>query len=252
MEAPDSIHVGPWNRAALRIEGPARKHAVSRVQHQRPVGLQDHHGEPVRSMGTRYRCPAQPLPLLQALPLRHDTVRARLVVVVQPVPAVPASAVASHLRQPGPDPLRWRRQGRGHRRPVVGIGDELVAGVGTGGLVWGGAPGQHLRPDPQGVKRRRGGGRREAEQMGSGSVSSHFLSVPPPSSSFLLNRQATAREGVLRASATPGPSRPGTVIPASGRSAPAHPAGHEGKQQPDDGFTEVAGHLAQHRQVADL
>jgi len=100
-------------------------------------------------------------------------------VVVHPVPAIPARAATSHLHQPAPDPLRWSRKRRGHRRPAVGIRDELVAGIGAGGLLGGRAPGQHPGPDPKRVQRHRGRRRHKAEQTGSGPVSPHVLSVAP-------------------------------------------------------------------------
>jgi len=119
-----------------RIGRMAGGQPVARLQHQGAVRLHNRH--------CPYVCRALELPShFQALPLRHDAVRARLPAVVQPVPAVPAPAAAPHLHQPGPDPLGWRRKRRGHRRPAVGIMDELVAGIGTGGLLGGRAPGQH-------------------------------------------------------------------------------------------------------------
>jgi len=46
-------------------------------------------------------------------------------------------------------------------------GDELIAGVGTRGLVPRGAPGQQPRPNPHGADRRRNTDRRQAKQTGS-------------------------------------------------------------------------------------
>jgi hypothetical protein len=172
MKAPHPVQLRPGEATGPRTRRTARRQPIARPQHQSALRLHDRHGPPV--------CRAlELLSHVQALPPGRDAVRARLPVVVQPVPAVPAAAAASHLHQPGPDLPRWRRKDRGHRRPAVGIRDELIAGIPAGGLLSGGAPGQHSRPEPEHVQPQRGARRPEAEQKGSGSVSTHILSVAP-------------------------------------------------------------------------
>src|SRR5512133_2282766 len=160
MEAPDPIDPGAGYGTRAQIEVTAGEQPVGRAQHQCPVRFHNHHGERPWFLAW-YGDAGQLLALFEVLPLRHDAVRARVSVVVQPVAAVPAAAVAPHLSQPWPDALRGYREGRGHRGPVVGIGDELITGIVTGNLIPGRTPGQNPGPKPQRVHRRSGRGRDE-------------------------------------------------------------------------------------------
>ena len=172
MEAPDPVQVRPRQGAGPRIGTMVGGQPVARLQHQGAVRLHNRHGPPV----CRALAAAVPLPG-SATPARCGPRSA--------VRCCPASPSCTSLRGRLPSapararPSRWRRKRRGHSRPAVAIMDELVARIGTGRLLCGRAPGQHPRPDPQRVQRHLVRRHHEAEQTGSGPVSTHVLNVAP-------------------------------------------------------------------------